>query len=79
VGSYEGVRPLLERYREIASELDYPAPSRWAPASPPRTDFTAPLLVSFDRAQLAAAAQRLHDSPPPERTTSFIAGVSSGL
>jgi hypothetical protein len=35
--------------------------------------------VSFDRAQLAAAAQRLHDSPPPERTTSFIAGVSSGL
>jgi hypothetical protein len=79
VGSYEGVRPLLERYREIASELDYPAPKRWAPDSPPRTDFVAPLLVTFDRAHLAAAAQRLHDSPPPERTTSFVAGVSAGL
>ena len=73
------MRPLLERYREIAAELDYPAPTRWAPASPPRTDFVAPLLVTFDPAHLAAAAQRLHDSPPPERTTSFVAGVSSGL
>ena len=42
-------------------------------------DFITPLLVTFDRAHLAAAAQRLHDSPPPERTTSFVAGVSSGL
>src|SRR5271156_3567038 len=79
VGTYEGLKPLLERYREIASELDYPAPTRWAPDSPPQTDFVAPMLVTFDPARLAAAAQELHDSPPPERTTSFVAGVSSGL
>jgi hypothetical protein len=79
VGSYEGVRPLLERYRQIASELDYPAPTRWAPDSPPRTDFVAPMLVTFEPARLAAAAQQLHDSPPPERTTPFLAGVLAGL
>ena len=79
VGSYEGVRPLIERYREIASEIDYPAPTRWTPDSPPRIDVVKPLLVTFDPAHLAAAAQRLHDSPPPERTTSFVAGVVSRL
>ncbi len=35
VGSYEGVRPLIKRYRGIASELDYPAPTRWTPDSRP--------------------------------------------
>jgi hypothetical protein len=79
VGSYEGVRPLLERYRSVASEIDYPGPKRWTPDSHPRLDAIAPMLVIFDHAQLAAAAQRLHDSPPPERTTSFVAGVKAGL
>jgi hypothetical protein len=37
------------------------------------------LLVIFDRAQLAAAAHALRTSPPRERTTPFIAGVSQGL
>ncbi len=79
VGSYEGVRPLIERYRATASEIDYPAPARWTPDSRPRLDVIKPLLVTFDAAHLAAAAQALRDSPPPERTTPFIAGVLSGL
>jgi len=79
VGSYEGVRPLIERYRATASEIDYPAPARWTPDSRPPLDAIKPLLVTFDVAHLAAAAQALRDSPPPERTTPFIAGVLSGL
>ncbi len=31
VGSYEGVRPLIARYRATASEIQYPAPTRWTP------------------------------------------------
>jgi hypothetical protein len=79
VGSYEGVRPLIERYREIASEIDYPAPTRWTPDSHARLDVIEPLLVTFDSAHLAAAAQKLRDSPPPERTTTFVTGVTAGL
>src|ERR1035437_10098618 len=79
VGSYEGIRPLIERYRATASEIDYPAPTRWTPASRPRLDAIKPLVVIFDSAHLAAAAQSLRDSPPPERTTPFVAGVLSGL
>jgi hypothetical protein len=78
-GSYEGVRPLIARYRAIASEIDYPAPTRWTPDSRPRRDVIKPLLVIFDSAHLAAAADSLRDSPPPERTTPFVAGVMSGL
>ncbi len=79
VGSYDGVRPLIERYRTTASEIDYPAPTRWTPDSHPRLDIIKPLLVTFDSAHLAAAAQKLHDSPPPERTTPFVTGVAAGL
>ena len=79
VGTYEGVRPLIERYRATASEIDYPAPTRWTPDSRPRLDVIKPLLVTFDSAHLAAAARSLRDSPPPERTTPFVAGVLSGL
>jgi hypothetical protein len=73
------VRPLIERYRAIASEIEYPAPTRWTPDSRPRLDAIKPLLVIFDTAHLAAAARSLRDSPPPERTTPFVAGVLSGL
>ncbi len=79
VGSYEGVRPLIERYRAIASELDYPAPTRWTPDSHPSLDAVKPLLITFDVAHLTAAARSLRDSPPPERTTPFVAGVTAGL
>jgi hypothetical protein len=79
VGSYDGVRPLIERYRTTASEIDYPAPTRWTPDSHPRLDIIKPLLVTLDSAHLAAAAQKLHDSPPPERNTPFVTGVAAGL
>jgi hypothetical protein len=79
VGSYDGVRPLLERYRAITTEIDYPAPARWTPDSHPRNDVVKPLLMTFDAAHLCAAAQSLRDSPPPERTTPFVAGVAAGL
>ena len=79
VGSYEGVRPLIERYHNAASEIEYPAPTRWMPDSPPRLDVVMPMLVVFDSAHLAAAAKSLRDSPPPERTTPFVAGVTAGL
>jgi hypothetical protein len=79
VGSYEGVRPLIERYRTTASEIDYPAPARWTPDSRPRLDVIVPLMMVFDPAHLTAAAKSLRDSPPPERTTPFVAGVTAGL
>ncbi len=79
VGSYDGVRPLLERYRAIATEIDYPAPARWTPESHPRLDAVKPLLITFDTSHLIAAANSLHDSPPRERTTPFVAGVTAGL
>jgi hypothetical protein len=79
VGSYEGVRPMIERYRSVASDIDYPGPTRWTPDSHPRPDVIAPLLVTFDRAHLAVAAKSLSDSPPPERTTAFVVGVKAGL
>jgi hypothetical protein len=78
-GSYDGVRPLLERYRAIATEIDYPAPGRWTPDSHPRNDVVKPLLMTFDTSHVIAAAQSLRDSPPPERTTPFVAGVTAGL
>jgi hypothetical protein len=79
VGSYEGVRPLIERYRAIASGIDYPAPARWTPDSRPRLDIIKPLLVTFDAAHLIDAARILQTSPPAERTTQFLAGVTAGL
>jgi hypothetical protein len=79
VGSYEGVRPLIERYRAIASEIDYPAPARWTADSRPRLDVVKPLLLTFDVAHLIGAARSLQTSPPPERTTPFLTGVTAGL
>jgi hypothetical protein len=79
VGSSEGVSPLIERYRTVATEIEYPAPKTWTPDSRPPRDVVAPLLVVFDSAHLAAAAKSLRDSPPPERTTPFVAGVRAGL
>lgn len=76
VGSYEGVRPLIDRYSATASEIQYPAPTRWTPNSHPRLDLIKPLLMTFDSAHLAAAANSLRDLPPPERTTPFILGAS---
>jgi hypothetical protein len=77
-GSYDGVKPLLERYDKLASEVEYPAPARWTRASRPSLTVIKPLLIVFDSAQLAAAAKSLRDTPPAERTTPFVAGVAGG-
>jgi hypothetical protein len=73
VGSYEGVKPLMDRYAATSAEIQYPAPTRWTRDSNPRRDVIKPLLVTFDNAGLRAAAANLQASPPPERTTPFIA------
>jgi hypothetical protein len=71
-GSYEGVKPLIDRYRALASEIDYPAPKRWTPQSSPPRDVLANLLIIFDRSQLASAAAQLKSSPPAEILTPFL-------
>jgi hypothetical protein len=75
-GSYEGVRALIERYRAIASEIDYPAPARWTPQSSPPEDQMGKLMMIFDRAQFETAARQLKSSPPPEMTTPFLGADS---
>ena len=45
----------------------------------PQMDVISPLLVTLDSAHLIAAAHSLQASPPPERTTPFVAGVRAGL
>ena len=77
VGSYEGVRPLIDRYRATASEIEYPAPSRWTPDANPRADVVKPLLMMFDSGALQQAAKQLQTSPPPERTTPFLPAASN--
>jgi hypothetical protein len=72
VGSYEGVKPLIDRYAESGAEIQYPAPTRWTPDANPRRDIIKPLLVIFDGAALQPVATALRISPPPERTTPFI-------
>jgi len=72
VGSYEGVKPLIDRYAPTAAEIQYPAPTRWTRDSNPRRDVIKPLLMIFDSAALQAAAAELRTSPPPERTTPFL-------
>jgi hypothetical protein len=76
VGSYEGVKPLIDRYSATAAEIQYPAPTRWTLDSHPRRDAIRPLLIIFDSAGLTSAANDLRKSPPPERTTPFVAGKS---
>jgi hypothetical protein len=39
-------------------------------------DVIKPLLVAFDSTHLAAAAQSIRDSPPPEMTTPFLGADS---
>ncbi len=71
-GSYEGLRPLIERYSAGAAEVQYPAPARWNRDSRPLKDQLGPILIIFDHAQLEGASNRLKLSPPPEITTPFL-------
>ena len=75
-GSYQGMKPLIDRYRAIASEIDYPGPTRWTPQSSPPPDQLGTLLTIFDRGQFQTAARQLKSSPPPEMTTPFLGADS---
>jgi hypothetical protein len=72
-GSYDGLKPLMERYANGAAEILYPAPARWNPRSSPPKDELRSMVLILSRAQVEAAAQSLKTSPPPEMTTPFLA------
>ncbi|HUY20542.1 MAG TPA: hypothetical protein VMV15_15115 [Candidatus Binataceae bacterium] len=76
-GSYPAVKPLIDRYRDQAVEIFYPAPVRWTPASKPQRDLVKPLLLIFDRTRLVAAAEQLRSSPPPELITPFLGAAGA--
>jgi len=75
-GTYDALMPLIDRYRNRAAVF-FPAPRPWTPSFTPNRYESYKLLLVFDRAALTAAAAELKSSPPPERTTSFIAGVAA--
>jgi hypothetical protein len=77
-GTYESIKPLIERYAGGSAEILYPAPALWDPRSSLPTDELQPLMLIFSRRQLEAAGQKLKTSPPPEMTTPFL-GADSRL
>jgi hypothetical protein len=79
LASYPVARSLIDRYSADAYEILYPMPELWHPDAMPPRNRTQPrmLLMIFDRARLAAAAECLRSSPPPEMTTSFLAGPAA--
>jgi hypothetical protein len=76
VGSYDGVKPLIDRYAATAAAIQYPAPTRWTRDSNPPRDVIKPMLVIFESAALRRASAELQASLPPERTTPFIPAAS---
>jgi hypothetical protein len=77
-GTYEALRPLVERYRGIATEIYYPYPMKWSPERKyPSDDRHKRMVFIFDPLALARAAADLHESPPPEMTTPFLAGIGA--
>ncbi len=80
LASYPAAKLLIDRYRD-AAEIRYPMDRPWNldAAPPPNPQELRMLLLTFDRAHLAAAAERLRSSPPPETTTPFLAGPAALL
>jgi hypothetical protein len=77
-GSYAALRPLAERYRTRAAKIEYPYPSAWSPGSSyPERRVNVLMVFEFDPQALAAAAQTLKASPPPERITPFLEATRS--
>jgi hypothetical protein len=68
VGSYDALTPLIERYRNYASEILFPFPKRFS--DPPRGDtFMRQLVMVFDRASLARAAMATRPVEPASAST----------
>jgi hypothetical protein len=77
-GTYDALRPLAERYRALATRIDYPYPKAWSPDHIYPTGVIAqPMVFEFTPRELADAAAALKTSPPPERTTPFPAAIPS--
>jgi hypothetical protein len=72
-GSYDALSPLAERYRKLASRIDYPYGVPWSP-TPSASERSAIkfMVFEFTRDQLERAAEELRASPPPERTTALF-------
>jgi hypothetical protein len=72
-GSYAALRPLAERYRGEATQIYYPFPRPWSPRREyPDDVITQAMVFEFTPRALAAAAEALKASPPPERATPFM-------
>ncbi|MFZ1122519.1 MAG: hypothetical protein WAN81_20025, partial [Candidatus Binataceae bacterium] len=80
-GCYDSLEPVIQLYRANASQIYFPYPVSFSPASPPRDP--AMMVMTFDRAGLeraaALATQRqtagLHPGPPA-RDTGNVVGLS---
>ena len=66
-GSYEALKPTIERYRGLARGVYYPYPAKLS-ESPRGNLFLRLLVMDFDRAGLAKAAQAARQAAPPVPT-----------
>jgi hypothetical protein len=66
-GSYAALKPLIDKYRDAASEIYFPYPDQLSATSP--KDGSALLVIVFDRAQLSRAAAQIEASPSRPRGT----------
>lgn len=81
-GSYDAIRPLIDKYRGSASQIFFPYPDQFSGTSD-KAAGSALLVMVFDRVQLSRAAARIEASssrpavdprlgrslPPPAATT----------
>ena len=62
-GSYEALKPTIERYRSLAREVYFPYPAKLS-ESPRGNLFLRLLVMNFDRANLAKAAAAARQAVP---------------
>jgi hypothetical protein len=78
-GSYEALRPLAQRYHNLATRIDFPYPRQWSPTRKyPARSIAQPMVFEFTPGELMNAAKALKASPPPERTTPFLEYTARG-
>jgi hypothetical protein len=64
-GSYDAIKPLIDKYRGAASEIYFPYPDQFSETSD--KDGSALLVMVFDRAQLSRAAAQIEAFPSRPR------------
>jgi hypothetical protein len=75
-GSYDGLKPLIDRLSMQGAEILYPAPTPWNPRAIPDKELLGTMLALFDREKFDAAVASLKASPPLEMTTPFLIQLS---